>query len=63
LHACQAIVSTRHFQRRTVGGVLCRQCLAAHPHAPFALRLRSHRIAAGMSRLELQAAAGLMPAA
>jgi hypothetical protein len=58
--ACQAIVSTRHFQRRTVGEVLCRPCLAARPDAPFALRLRSHRLAAGMSRLELQAAAGLV---
>jgi hypothetical protein len=24
--ACQAIVSTRNFQRRTVGEVLCRAC-------------------------------------
>jgi hypothetical protein len=57
--ACQAIVSTRHFQRRTVSEVLCRACLAARPDAPFALRLRSHRLAAGLSRSEVQAAAGL----
>jgi hypothetical protein len=58
--ACQAVVTTRHFQSRTVGEVLCRQCLATRPDAPFALRLRSHRLAAGMTRLELQAAAGLV---
>jgi hypothetical protein len=58
--ACQAVVTTRHFQSRTVGEVLCRQCLAAQPHAPFALRLRSHRLAAGMSRPELQHAAALV---
>jgi hypothetical protein len=57
--ACQAIISTRHIQLRTVGEVLCRPCLAARPDAPFALRLRSHRLAAGLSRSEVQAAAGL----
>ena len=57
--ACQAIISTRHIQLRTVGEVLCRPCLVACPDAPFALRLRSHRLAAGLSRSEVQAAAGL----
>jgi hypothetical protein len=57
--ACQAIVSTRHFQRRTVGEVLYRPCLARRPDAPFALRLRSYRLGAGMIRSQLEAAAGL----
>jgi hypothetical protein len=57
--ACQAIVSTRHFQPRTVCEVLCRPCLAALADAPFGLRLRSHRLAAGLSGSEVQAAAGL----
>jgi hypothetical protein len=47
--ACQAVVTTRHFQLRTVGEVLCRRCLAGRPDAPFALRLRSHRLATGMN--------------
>jgi hypothetical protein len=51
--------TTRPFQPRTVGEVLSRECLAAPPDAPFALRLRSHRIAAGLTRTQLQAAAGL----
>jgi hypothetical protein len=38
---------------------LCRHCLAARPDAPFALRPRSHRLAAGLTRKELQEAAGL----
>jgi hypothetical protein len=56
--ACQTVVSTRPFQLRTVGEVLCPRCLAARPDTPFALRLRSHRIAAGMTRPELQAPRG-----
>jgi transcriptional regulator with XRE-family HTH domain len=40
--------------------VLCRACLAARHEAPFAVRLRSHRLAAGLSRQALQAAAGLV---
>jgi hypothetical protein len=56
--ACQAVVTTRDLPLRTLGPVLCRECLAAHPDAPFALRLRSHRFAAGMSWAELERAAG-----
>jgi hypothetical protein len=56
---CRAVLTTRRFQERTLGEVLCRPCLAARPDAPFALRLRSHRLAAGLSRSEVQAAAGL----
>src|SRR6516162_1092865 len=52
--ACQAVVTTRHFQARTLGEVLCLRCLAARPDPPFALRLRSRRIAAGMTRPELE---------
>jgi DNA-binding XRE family transcriptional regulator len=57
--ACQAIVTARHLQARTVGEVLCPRCLAARPDAPFALRLRSRRAAAGLTRLELEQAVGL----
>jgi hypothetical protein len=55
--------TTRPFQPRTVGEVLCRECLAARPDAPFALRLRSRRIGAGLTRTQLQAATGLAPGA
>jgi hypothetical protein len=56
---CQALVTTRNFQVRTVGEVWCRGCLGTRPDAPFALRLRSYRLAAGLTRTELEAAAGL----
>ena len=54
-------MATWHFQPRTVGEVLYRRCLPARPDAPFALRLRSHRFAAGMSRTEVPKAAALVP--
>jgi transcriptional regulator with XRE-family HTH domain len=57
--ACRVVVTTRHIQQRTVGDVLCRGCLAARSDAPFALRLRSHRVAAELTRKELTEAAGL----
>jgi hypothetical protein len=58
---CRAVVTTRHLQQRTLGKVLCARCLAARPGVPFALRLQSHRVAAGLTRTGLEAAAGLAP--
>jgi transcriptional regulator with XRE-family HTH domain len=56
---CAASITNRCFRRRTVGDALCRSCLASHPGAPFSLRLRSWRLAAGWSRRELAIAAAV----
>jgi hypothetical protein len=56
---CAAVVADRYFQERTVGEVLCRACLAAGPAASFALRLRSLRVAAGLTQRALEQAGGL----
>jgi transcriptional regulator with XRE-family HTH domain len=56
---CAASITERCFRRRTVGDALCRSCLASHPGAPFSLRLRSWRLAAGWSRRELAVAAAV----
>jgi DNA-binding XRE family transcriptional regulator len=44
--------------RRTVGEVLCRACLAGRTEVPFGLRLRSLRLAAGLTQRELARQAG-----
>src|SRR5262249_9341342 len=57
-----ASISERCFRRRTVGDALCRSCLASHPGASFALRLRSQRLASGLSRKDLAIAAAVTEA-
>jgi hypothetical protein len=41
--ACRAVVTARHLQARTVGGVLCPRCLAARPDAGRAKPQRATR--------------------
>jgi hypothetical protein len=60
--ACAACITARCFRRRTLGDALCRSCLASHPGASYALRLRSLRLAAGWSRTELAVAAAVTEA-
>jgi hypothetical protein len=59
---CAASITARCFRRRSVGDALCRSCLADHPGASFALRLRSLRLAAAWSLGELAAAAAVTEA-
>ena len=58
--ACRAVIITARMQERTVGEVLCPVCLAARPGVPFGQRLRSLRVAAGMTRTALANAAGVL---
>jgi transcriptional regulator with XRE-family HTH domain len=58
--ACGAQVATG---RRTIernGPALCLACLAARADAPFAERLRSHRLAAGLTQVDLARRAGVV---
>jgi DNA-binding XRE family transcriptional regulator len=57
--ACGAQVAAG---RRTIernGPGLCLACLAARPDAPFAERLRSQRLAVGLTQVELARRAGV----
>src|SRR5689334_11722843 len=56
---CGELVTSGRWKRRTHGDVMCAACLAASPDAPFGLRLRSLRLAAGLTRRALASAARL----
>ncbi len=51
--ACRAALNPAGALARDVGKALCLACLARTPGAPFWQRLKSYRLAAGLSRAEL----------
>jgi DNA-binding XRE family transcriptional regulator len=57
--ACGAPVATGHYAIECNRPPLCLACLAKSPDAPFAERLKSHRLAAGLTQPELARRAGV----
>jgi transcriptional regulator with XRE-family HTH domain len=57
--ACGAMIVSPGALRRDAAGALCLDCLRARPAAPFALRLKALRLAAGLSRTELAGLCGV----
>jgi transcriptional regulator with XRE-family HTH domain len=57
--ACGAAVGRPALRTRRTPPALCPACLAKRPGAPFGLRLLAHRLAAGLSRSELEERAGV----
>jgi transcriptional regulator with XRE-family HTH domain len=58
---CGATITTGSAQVRNNGPALCLACLARHPDASFADRLKAHRLAAGLTLAELAERAGVRP--
>jgi hypothetical protein len=56
---CHGTAAQGRFQQRTLGPVLCRACPDATPDVSYGVRLRSLRLAAGLTRRQLVKAAGL----
>jgi transcriptional regulator with XRE-family HTH domain len=55
---CRGPILTALRQVPRAQAVFCLSCLAGRPDAPFAERLRAHRLAAGLTLSQLAAAAG-----
>jgi transcriptional regulator with XRE-family HTH domain len=58
---CGVTVATGPPTIRNNGAALCLACLARHPDASFADRLKAHRLAAGLTVMELGARLGISP--
>jgi transcriptional regulator with XRE-family HTH domain len=58
---CGTMIVSPGALRRDAGTALCLACLDARPEAPFGQRLKSLRLAAGLSRAELAERSGLSP--
>jgi DNA-binding XRE family transcriptional regulator len=56
---CGATVAAGPAQVRSNGPALCLACLERHPDAPFADRLKAHRLAAGLTLVELARRVGV----
>ena len=59
--ACGGRIVSAGAVRRDAATALCLDCLRGRPDAPFGQRLKSLRLAAGLSRTELAEQAGLAP--
>ncbi|HEX5268967.1 MAG TPA: helix-turn-helix domain-containing protein [Gemmataceae bacterium] len=59
--ACGEMIVSPGALRRDADAALCLDCLRAQPGAPFALRLKALRLAAGLSRAELAQQSGVAP--
>jgi transcriptional regulator with XRE-family HTH domain len=60
---CGTVVARGHKVHQSGPPVLCPSCLQRKPEAPFAQRLKSHRLAKNLSVAELSARSGLSRAA
>jgi hypothetical protein len=58
---CRRVIPGSGTTGRTAGAVYCTTCLASMPDATFAQRLRSLRVARGLSRAALARLSGLDP--
>jgi transcriptional regulator with XRE-family HTH domain len=58
---CRREVGPRRLLNRPNGSILCPACLARHPEASFGQRLKTHRLAAGLTQAGLGRRAGLQP--
>jgi transcriptional regulator with XRE-family HTH domain len=58
---CGSPIMSAGVLRSDAGSALCLSCLALRPAAPFGQRLKSCRLAAGLTKAELAARAGLTP--
>jgi transcriptional regulator with XRE-family HTH domain len=59
---CGAVIPSPGALPCDAGGAMCLACLACRPGAPFGVRLKSLRLAAGLTRAELARRAGVGPA-
>jgi transcriptional regulator with XRE-family HTH domain len=57
--ACCREILNGEYRIECNGPALCRTCLAAHPETPFGQRLRSLRLAAGLTQAALAEQAGM----
>jgi transcriptional regulator with XRE-family HTH domain len=57
---CGGVIARGRAANKTAQNTFCLACLAKHPKATFAERLRAHRVAAGLTRVELARRTGLM---
>jgi transcriptional regulator with XRE-family HTH domain len=60
--ACGALVTAVGISPGDRDRALCLGCLRQRPGAPFGQRLRTHRLAAGLTRTDLARLAGVAPA-
>jgi transcriptional regulator with XRE-family HTH domain len=57
--ACGRDITSAGALASDAAAALCLSCLATHPAAPFARRLKACRLAAGLTKAQLAARAGL----
>jgi DNA-binding XRE family transcriptional regulator len=58
---CGGLVAPDRDPGREPQGVYCRDCLRSHPRVAFAVRLRSLRLAAGLTQTDLARRCGVNP--
>jgi transcriptional regulator with XRE-family HTH domain len=56
--ACNEVITSKVLQK-AASCVVCLSCLAKQPDAPFSVRLKAYRVAAGLDRAELAKLTGL----
>jgi DNA-binding XRE family transcriptional regulator len=56
---CGTVVARGRVANKTARAILCPSCLASRPAVPFSQRLRSCRVAAGLTRNELAQRSGV----
>jgi transcriptional regulator with XRE-family HTH domain len=56
---CRALIAEGEWSLRNNGLVFCPRCLARHADATFADRLKSRRLASGLTQLQLEEASGV----